>query len=36
MQIPLRLTPLNARFIAALYLAGGIGVLLAALRPRRK
>jgi hypothetical protein len=29
MQIPLRLTPLNARFVAALYVAGGMGVLLA-------
>jgi hypothetical protein len=35
MQIPLRLSPLNARFVAALYLAGAIGVLLAAFRPRR-
>jgi hypothetical protein len=35
MQIPLRLSPLNARFIAALYLGGAIGVLLAAFRPRR-
>ncbi len=30
MQIPLRITPLNARFDSALYIAGGIGVLLAA------
>ena len=36
MQIPLRLTPLNDRFVAALYIAGGIGVLLAALSPRRE
>jgi hypothetical protein len=35
MQIPLRLSPLNTRFVAALYIAGGIGVLLAALRKRR-
>ena len=35
MQIPLRLTPLNARFVAALYVAGGIGVALAAANPRR-
>jgi hypothetical protein len=35
MQIPLRLSPLNARFVAALYLGGAIGVLLAAFRPRR-
>src|SRR5947209_3110052 len=35
MQIPLRLSTLNARFVAALYLAGAIGVLLAAYRPRR-
>jgi hypothetical protein len=35
MQIPLRLTPLNARFVAALYVAGAIGVVLAAANPRR-
>src|SRR5438270_8038214 len=35
MQIPLRITPLNARFTAALYIAGGIGVLLAATSKRR-
>jgi hypothetical protein len=35
MQIPLRISPLNARFVAALYIAGGIGVLLAALSRRR-
>jgi hypothetical protein len=35
MQIPLRISPLNARFVAALYVAGGIGVLLAALSRRR-
>jgi hypothetical protein len=35
MQIPLRITPLNARFVAALYIGGGIGVLLAALSRRR-
>jgi hypothetical protein len=33
MQIPLRLTPLNARFVAALYLAGGVGVVLALFAP---
>jgi hypothetical protein len=35
MQIPLRLTPLNTRFVAALYLAGGVGVLWAAFSRRR-
>jgi hypothetical protein len=35
MQIPLRITPLNARFVAALYVAGGVGVILAALSRRR-
>jgi hypothetical protein len=35
MQIPLRITPLNTRFVAALYVAGGIGVLMAALARRR-
>lgn len=35
MQIPLRISPLNARFVAALYLAGGIGTLLAAFARRR-
>jgi hypothetical protein len=35
MQIPLRITPLNTRFTAALYIAGGVGVLLAALSKRR-
>jgi hypothetical protein len=34
-QIPLRMSPLNARFVAALYLAGGIAVLLAAFSRRR-
>lgn len=34
-QIPLRITPLNARFVAALYIAGGVGVLWAAFAPRR-
>src|SRR5262245_12586342 len=34
MQIPLRISPLNARFVAALYLAGGVGVLWAALSKR--
>ncbi len=36
MQIPLRITPLNARFTAALYIAGGLGVLWAALGSRRR
>jgi hypothetical protein len=35
MQIPLSLTPLNARFVASLYVAGAIGVVLAAASPRR-
>src|SRR5205814_7517137 len=35
MQIPLRLSPLNSRFVAVLYVAGGIGVMLAALSKRR-
>ena len=35
MQIPLRLSPLNARFVAALYIAGGVGVLWAAVRARK-
>ena len=35
MQIPLRITPLNARFVAALYVAGGIGVLWGAFGRRR-
>ena len=35
MQIPLRMTPLNSRFVAALYVAGGIGVILAAVAKRR-
>ncbi|MBV9322921.1 MAG: hypothetical protein JO352_03915 [Chloroflexi bacterium] len=35
MQIPLRLTPLNARFVAALYVAGGVGIVLALFAPRR-
>jgi hypothetical protein len=34
-QIPLRITPLNARFVAALYIAGGLGVLLAAFARTR-
>jgi len=34
MQIPLRISPLNARFVAALYIAGGIGVLWAAFARR--
>jgi hypothetical protein len=35
MQIPLALTPLNTRFVAALYIGGGIGVALAATSRRR-
>jgi hypothetical protein len=35
MQIPLRITPLNARFVAALYIAGGVGVAWAAFARRR-
>jgi hypothetical protein len=35
MQIPLRISPLNSRFVAALYLGGGVGVLLAAFSRRR-
>jgi len=39
MQIPLRISPLNSRFVAALYIGGGVGVLLAAFlapaAPRR-
>jgi hypothetical protein len=35
MQIPLRITPLNARFVAALYVAGGVGVLWGAFARRR-
>jgi hypothetical protein len=35
MQIPLRISPLNARFVAALYVAGGVGVLWAAFARRR-
>jgi hypothetical protein len=35
MQIPLQMTPLNTRFVATLYIAGAIGVLLAAVSPRR-
>src|SRR5262249_19516125 len=34
-QIPIMMTPLNARFVGSLYVAGGIGVLLAALAKRR-
>ena len=34
-QVPLRMTPLNERFVAALYFAGGLGVLLAAFSRRR-
>src|ERR1700682_1882439 len=35
MQIPLRISPLNSRFVAALYIGGGVGVLLAAFSRRR-
>src|SRR5215210_3916475 len=35
MQIPLRISPLNARFVAALYVAGGVGMLWAAFSRRR-
>jgi hypothetical protein len=35
MQIPLRISPLNARFVAALYIAGGVGLLWACIRARR-
>jgi hypothetical protein len=35
MQIPLRISPLNARFVAALYVAGGVGVLWAAFARSR-
>lgn len=35
MQIPLRISPLNTRFVAALYIAGGVGVLWAAFARRR-
>jgi hypothetical protein len=34
-QIPYQMSPLNARFIGALYLAAGIGVLLSAFARRR-
>jgi hypothetical protein len=35
MQIPLQMSPLNTRFVATLYIAGGLGVVLAAASPRR-
>jgi hypothetical protein len=35
-QIPLRISPLNARFVAALYIAGGVGVLWGAFARRRE
>jgi hypothetical protein len=35
MQIPLRLTPLNERFAASLYVAGALGMLLVAFRKRQ-
>jgi len=34
-EIPLRITPLNARFVGALYVAGGVGVLWGAFSERR-
>lgn len=34
-EIPLRITPINARFVAALYVAGGVGVLWGAFSQRR-
>jgi hypothetical protein len=36
LQIPLRISPLNARFVAALYAAAALGVLLSALVHRRQ
>jgi hypothetical protein len=36
MQIPLRISPLNTRFVAALYIAGGVGVIGAAFARRRQ
>jgi hypothetical protein len=36
LQIPLRVSPLNARFVAALYAAAALGVLLSALVRRRE
>jgi hypothetical protein len=36
MQIPLRISPLNARFVAALYVAGAVGVLWAAFARKRE
>ena len=36
MQIPLRLSPLNARFVASLYVAGGLGLLLVAFRKQQR
>jgi len=36
MQIPLRISPLNTRFVAALYIAGGVGVVGAAFARRRQ
>jgi hypothetical protein len=36
LQIPLRVTPLNGRFVAALYAAAALGVLLSALVRRRE
>src|SRR5205823_7783837 len=35
-QIPFQMSPLNARFVGALYLASGIGVLAAAFSRRRE
>src|SRR5262245_41621786 len=36
MQIPLRISPLNARFVASLYVAGAVGVLWAAFARKRE
>jgi hypothetical protein len=36
MQIPLRVSPLNVRFVAALYVAGAVGVLWAAFARKRE
>jgi len=36
MQIPLRISPLNTRFVASLYVAGGVGVLGAAFARRKE
>jgi hypothetical protein len=36
LQVPLRVTPLNARFVAALYTAAALGLLLSALVRHRR